>query len=60
MMLRLVKGAYWDAEIKNARWKGLEGYPVFTRKASTDVSYQACAGLLLDNRDAVLSAIRYP
>ena len=53
MRLRLVKGAYWDAEIKIAQVEGLEGYPVFTRKASTDVSYQACAGLLLDNRDVI-------
>tara|TARA_R110000868_G_C10972732_1_gene770845 strand:- start:36277 stop:40125 length:3849 start_codon:yes stop_codon:yes gene_type:complete len=53
MMLRLVKGAYWDSEIKIAQVDGLDGYPVFTRKAATDVSYQACAGLLLDNRDAI-------
>ena len=42
-MLRLVKGAYWDTEIKRSQEQGLEGYPVFTRKASTDVSYLACA-----------------
>ncbi|MCR8923800.1 bifunctional proline dehydrogenase/L-glutamate gamma-semialdehyde dehydrogenase PutA [Dasania sp. GY-MA-18] len=53
MMLRLVKGAYWDSEIKIAQVEGLDGYPVFTRKAATDVSYQACAGLLLDNRDVI-------
>ncbi len=53
MTLRLVKGAYWDAEIKLAQVDGLEDYPVFTRKASTDVAYQACAGLLLDNRDII-------
>lgn len=41
--LRLVKGAYWDAEIKLAQERGLPDYPVFTRKASTDVSYLACA-----------------
>ncbi len=41
--LRLVKGAYWDAEIKLAQERGLSDYPVFTRKASTDVSYLACA-----------------
>jgi len=41
--VRLVKGAYWDTEIKRAQEGGLEGYPVFTRKASTDVSYLACA-----------------
>ncbi|HVI49623.1 MAG TPA: bifunctional proline dehydrogenase/L-glutamate gamma-semialdehyde dehydrogenase PutA [Candidatus Sulfotelmatobacter sp.] len=43
LMVRLVKGAYWDAEIKMAQERGLSGYPVFTRKASTDVSYLACA-----------------
>lgn len=53
MMLRLVKGAYWDSEIKVAQIDGLESYPVFTRKASTDLSYQACAGLLLDNRNLI-------
>ena len=44
--LRLVKGAYWDSEIKRAQERGLAGYPVFTRKANTDVSYLACARLL--------------
>lgn len=43
LMVRLVKGAYWDAEIKLAQERGLSDYPVFTRKASTDVSYLACA-----------------
>jgi RHH-type proline utilization regulon transcriptional repressor/proline dehydrogenase/delta 1-pyrroline-5-carboxylate dehydrogenase len=47
LMIRLVKGAYWDAEIKRAQLDGLEGYPVFTRKAYTDVSYLACARKLL-------------
>ncbi|MFQ5971792.1 MAG: bifunctional proline dehydrogenase/L-glutamate gamma-semialdehyde dehydrogenase PutA [Alphaproteobacteria bacterium] len=42
LMVRLVKGAYWDTEIKRAQVEGLDGYPVFTRKASTDVSYMAC------------------
>lgn len=42
-MLRLVKGAYWDSEIKNTQERGLANYPVFTRKVSTDVSYLACA-----------------
>ncbi|MEE8094460.1 MAG: bifunctional proline dehydrogenase/L-glutamate gamma-semialdehyde dehydrogenase PutA [Gammaproteobacteria bacterium] len=46
--VRLVKGAYWDTEIKRAQEQGLEGYPVFTRKSSTDVSYLACAKALLD------------
>ncbi len=46
MTVRLVKGAYWDSEIKRAQERGLTGYPVFTRKANTDVSYLACAKLL--------------
>jgi RHH-type transcriptional regulator, proline utilization regulon repressor / proline dehydrogenase / delta 1-pyrroline-5-carboxylate dehydrogenase len=45
--VRLVKGAYWDAEIKRHQERGLAGYPVFTRKASTDVSYLACARRVL-------------
>ena len=45
--VRLVKGAYWDSEIKRAQELGLDGYPVFTRKTSTDVSYLACARDLL-------------
>ena len=48
LMVRLVKGAYWDAEIKHAQEMGLESYPVFTRKANTDLCYQHCAGVLLD------------
>jgi RHH-type transcriptional regulator, proline utilization regulon repressor / proline dehydrogenase / delta 1-pyrroline-5-carboxylate dehydrogenase len=44
--MRLVKGAYWDSEIKRAQERGLAGYPVFTRKPNTDVSYLACAKLL--------------
>jgi len=47
IMVRLVKGAYWDAEIKHAQALGLGGYPVFTRKASSDVSYLVCAERLL-------------
>lgn len=43
MMVRLVKGAYWDTEVKLTQADGLEDYPVFTRKATTDVSYKACA-----------------
>ena len=50
MAVRLVKGAYWDAEIKRAQVAGHEGYPVFTRKPATDLSYQACARQLLDSR----------
>jgi RHH-type proline utilization regulon transcriptional repressor/proline dehydrogenase/delta 1-pyrroline-5-carboxylate dehydrogenase len=46
-----VKGAYWDTEIKLAQIGGYEGFPLFTRKVSTDVSYLACARYLLDNRD---------
>lgn len=51
--IRLVKGAYWDSEIKRAQEMGLSSYPVFTRKENTDVSYLACAKLLLNNRDIV-------
>ena len=40
---RLVKGAYWDTEIKRTQEQGLADYPLFTRKAATDVSYLACA-----------------
>jgi RHH-type proline utilization regulon transcriptional repressor/proline dehydrogenase/delta 1-pyrroline-5-carboxylate dehydrogenase len=59
-MVRLVKGAYWDTEIKRAQVEGLEGFPVFTRKAATDVSYIACARKLLDSSAAALPAIRHP
>ena len=52
LMVRLVKGAYWDSEIKQSQERGLEGYPVFTRKASTDVSYIACARRLLADEEA--------
>jgi RHH-type proline utilization regulon transcriptional repressor/proline dehydrogenase/delta 1-pyrroline-5-carboxylate dehydrogenase len=53
IMIRLVKGAYWDAEIKRAQIDGLEGYPVYTRKVHTDVAYLACAQRLLRASDAV-------
>ncbi len=53
MMVRLVKGAYWDTEIKNAQKDGLNHFPVFTRKSSTDVSYHACANKLLEYRDSI-------
>ncbi|MEW6993550.1 bifunctional proline dehydrogenase/L-glutamate gamma-semialdehyde dehydrogenase PutA [Colwelliaceae bacterium MEBiC 14330] len=53
MMVRLVKGAYWDTEIKNAQKDGLSHFPVFTRKSSTDVSYHACANKLLEYRDSI-------
>src|SRR3569833_3091903 len=51
--VRLVKGAYWDSEIKRAQQLGLPGYPVYTRKGSTDVSYLACAKRMIDARDAI-------
>ncbi|MAL78566.1 MAG: bifunctional proline dehydrogenase/L-glutamate gamma-semialdehyde dehydrogenase [Sneathiella sp.] len=53
IMVRLVKGAYWDTEIKLAQVMGYEGYPVFTRKAATDVSYLACAKKLLNMTDHI-------
>ena len=52
MMTRLVKGAYWDTEIKRAQMQGFTGYPVFTRKANTDVSYLACAAKMLARPEA--------
>ena len=53
LMVRLVKGAYWDSEIKRAQLDGLAGYPVYTRKAYTDVAYIACARQLLAAPEAV-------
>jgi len=53
IMVRLVKGAYWDTEIKRAQTLGLPGYPVFTRKTNTDVSYIACARKLLGYTDRI-------
>src|SRR3546814_9788742 len=53
IMVRLVKGAYWDSEIKQAQIDGLEGYPVYTRKVYTDVAYLACARKLLGAPEAV-------
>ncbi|HAP47757.1 MAG TPA: bifunctional proline dehydrogenase/L-glutamate gamma-semialdehyde dehydrogenase [Afipia sp.] len=53
MMLRLVKGAYWDTEVKRAQERGLDGYPVFTRKAMTDLNYIACARKLLGLRPRI-------
>ncbi|MBP3364433.1 MAG: bifunctional proline dehydrogenase/L-glutamate gamma-semialdehyde dehydrogenase PutA, partial [Pseudomonas sp.] len=53
LMIRLVKGAYWDSEIKRAQVEGLEGYPVYTRKVYTDVSYLACAKKLLAVPEAI-------
>lgn len=51
LAVRLVKGAYWDTEVKRAQVMGLPDYPVFTRKANTDLSYLACAHKLLGRRD---------
>ncbi|MES2137082.1 MAG: bifunctional proline dehydrogenase/L-glutamate gamma-semialdehyde dehydrogenase PutA [Pseudomonadota bacterium] len=56
LMVRLVKGAYWDTEIKAAQVGGLPDYPVFTRKVATDVSYLACARKLLAADDVVYPA----
>ena len=53
LMCRLVKGAYWDAEVKRAQENGLPAYPVFTHKHHTDVSYLACARALLEAPDAI-------
>ena len=54
--VRLVKGAYWDSEIKRAQEGGLAGYPVFTRKPNTDVSFLACARRLFEHGDAFYPA----
>ena len=56
LMVRLVKGAYWDSEIKVAQVAGLDDYPVFTRKVATDVSYLACAKRMLDASDCLYPA----
>ena len=53
IMVRLVKGAYWDTEIKLSQEMGVKTFPVFTRKVNTDVSYMACAQMLLDRRDRI-------
>ncbi|HSV36172.1 MAG TPA: proline dehydrogenase family protein, partial [Ramlibacter sp.] len=53
LMCRLVKGAYWDAEIKRAQEMGLPHYPVFTHKHHTDISYLACARALLEAQDVI-------
>jgi RHH-type proline utilization regulon transcriptional repressor/proline dehydrogenase/delta 1-pyrroline-5-carboxylate dehydrogenase len=55
MTVRLVKGAYWDSEIKRGQERGLEGYPVYTRKLTTDVSYLACVGRLFKHADLIYS-----
>jgi RHH-type proline utilization regulon transcriptional repressor/proline dehydrogenase/delta 1-pyrroline-5-carboxylate dehydrogenase len=54
MMVRLVKGAYWDTELKRAQERGLADYPVFTRKAMTDLNYEACAAQLLALRPRII------
>lgn len=53
IMVRLIKGAYWDSEIKKTQMQGLKEYPVFTRKVFTDVSFQACAKKILTMTDAI-------
>ena len=53
LMVRLVKGAYWDTEIKRAQERGLDDYPVFTRKAMTDLNYLACARQMLALRPRI-------
>src|SRR5262249_50687539 len=53
LMVRLVKGAYWDTEIKRAQESGLADYPVFSRKAMTDLNYMACAKKLIELRDII-------
>jgi RHH-type transcriptional regulator, proline utilization regulon repressor / proline dehydrogenase / delta 1-pyrroline-5-carboxylate dehydrogenase len=55
MTARLVKGAYWDSEIKRSQERGLEGYPVYTRKVTTDVSYLACVGRLFRHADRIFA-----
>lgn len=54
LMVRLVKGAYWDTELKRAQERGLPDYPVFTRKAMTDLNYEACAAQLLALRPRIV------
>ena len=51
MHLRLVKGAYWDYEIKHAQVYGYDGYPVFSKKSLTDIAYLACAKQILKNKN---------
>ena len=53
LMVRLVKGAYWDTEVKRAQERGLDDYPVFTRKAMTDLNYMACAEKMLSLRPRI-------
>ena len=58
--VRLVKGAYWDTEIKRAQERGLADYPVFTRKAMTDLCYMACVETVAGGARSYLSAVRHP
>ncbi|MDO9749516.1 bifunctional proline dehydrogenase/L-glutamate gamma-semialdehyde dehydrogenase PutA [Glaesserella parasuis] len=53
LMIRLVKGAYWDSEVKRAQADGAEGYPVFSRKVHTDLNYVVCAKKLLSAQDVI-------
>ena len=53
MTARLVKGAYWDSEINRAQERGLNGYPVYTRKVTTDVSYLACVGRMFRHSNLI-------
>lgn len=53
LLVRLVKGAYWDSEIKHAQEFGLDDYSVFTRKENTDLSYEVCAQILFNNREYI-------
>src|SRR6185369_9282385 len=55
LMVRLVKGAYWDSEVKRGQVEGMRDYSVFTRKVHTDVSYLACARAMLAAPDAIYS-----
>ncbi len=60
LTVRLVKGAYWDTEIKRAQERGLADYPVFTRKPMTDLCYMACVKQAACRTPAAVSAIRHP
>ena len=60
LMVRLVKGAYWDTEVKRAQVEGVDGFPVFTRKAATDISYIANAPQAVGYDRPDLPAIRHP
>jgi len=56
LRIRLVKGAYWDTEVRSAQLAGLPTYPVFTNKIATDAAYIACAKLMLESRDLIYPA----